>query len=119
MTAHKLNTPPLTITQDVTDEVSPASGITLRSATLSTVGKLAQLELWITHSSAWTVGTQYSIGTLAITHRPASNIAGFVGTMGIGLLVAGNGNLYARPLTNAEVAAGNSTYVRFTYLLRW
>jgi hypothetical protein len=116
MTAHKLNTPPRTVTQDVASAVSLASGITLRSAKLSTVGKLAQLELWITHSSAWTVGTQYSIGTLT-AHRPASNTSGFVGTMGIGLLIAGNGNLYARPLANAEVAAGSSTYVRFTYLL--
>ena len=95
---------------------SPATGITANSQKLTKVGKVAQLELYISHSAQWTVGNQYNVGTIASAYRPVMNCAGVIGTFGVAAALA-DGSTYARPLANVELAANNSSYVRFTYLL--
>ena len=92
------------------------SGITTSSQDFESYGKVAMLELYISHSSAWTAGNQYQIGSIGSSYRPAVNAGGSLGTSGVAILLA-NGNVYVRPIASDALSANSSTYVRFTYLL--
>lgn len=95
---------------------TPASGITVSSQSFKSFGNVAMLEIYISHTSAWTVGTQVNIGAVDTGYKPAVNAGGIIGTIGVTLL-ATNGNIYVRPLFSESLGAGGSLYVRFTYLL--
>lgn len=105
------------------DDSSATSGIFTAASGISTVsqkfyrhGKVAQLVLQIKHTSAWTVGTAYNVGTVNSGYRPVDMAAGTVGTHGIANLNA-DGSVYVRTLASVEIAANSSSYVKFTYIL--
>lgn len=92
------------------------SGITISSQKISIFGKVAQLELLIKHSSAWSVGTQYNVGTIASKYRPTQDCGGTMGTIGAAIVLS-DGKVYCRPFINSELAANSQNYLRFTYIL--
>lgn len=96
---------------------TPGSGVTIQAVSFTRFGKLAQLELQISHEMEWQLGVQHNIGTVAAGYRPAVNAGGTMSTNGVAVLV-NNGLVYVRPTVNAELAAGSKALVRFTYLLR-
>lgn len=97
--------------------LSPASGVTVESERIDIYGKVAFLEVYIKHTAAWSVGTQYNIGTLANDYLPANNALGTFGTIGVATAIT-NGSCYVRPLFSAsEISANGTGYARFSYIL--
>ena len=104
------------VTNATTGIFTAGSGITISSQEISIFGKVAQLELLIKHSSAWSVGTQYNVGTIASAYRPSQNSGGTMGSSGSALVLS-DGKVYCRPFVNSALAANSQNYLRFTYIL--
>jgi len=96
---------------------TPASGITVESQSFTSYGKIAFLDIYVKHASAWNVGSQYNIGTVADGYRPAQNSFGVLGSFGVTVILP-SGDAYVRPLASVgENAANASAYARFVYIL--
>ena len=98
--------------------LTAASGITIVSQSLVRFGKTAMLELNLKHSSAWTAGTQYGVGTIASSYLPALNTGGTFHNSGTAVLLSAGG-VYVRPAVSgmSELAANAEFSVRITYIL--
>ena len=111
-------------TPTYTEIFSPASGITNVSVNYAQFGKLAMLEIYFKHTSAWawytnsTTSNQYNIGTLTTNYRPKINSAG-TGNTSMVAAVLTTGAVYLRPVYNwaTDLAANGAVYARFTYIL--
>lgn len=63
-------------TSSSTANISLSSGITLNSISCKTYGGIGMLAISFTHSSSWTSGSTYSVGTVVAAYRPVQNIKG-------------------------------------------
>lgn len=114
MSSTRLNPSTRTVTSGI---LSPASGVSVESESITIYGKVAFLEVNIKHTAAWSVGTQYNIGTLANDYMPVNNALGTFGTIGVATAIT-NGSVYVRPLyTSSEISANGTGYARFSYIL--
>lgn len=109
-----LNTKSSYAYHDVKSLITAASGVNITSAYLYVWGgRVAQLFVQATFSSAQTANNSYDIGTLASAIRP-HNMASLGSTYGAGQITS-SGVLSFRPQVNLN--AGSSRYFAAAYML--
>ena len=95
--------------------ITAGTYITVTGASYSTWGKVAQLLVTFTRSSAISADQNFTVGTVASGKRPVHTVGGssnsFTGWL------TDTGTLTCRNVTGAQIAANTTVYVSFTYLL--
>ena len=95
--------------------ITAGTYITVTGASYSTWGKVAQLLVTFTRSSAISAGQNFTVGTVAAGKLPVHTAGGssnsFVGWL------TDTGTLTVRNVTGAQIAANTTVYISFTYLL--
>ena len=95
--------------------ITAGTYITVTGASYSTWGKVAQLLVTFTRSSAISANQNFTVGTVASGKRPVHTAGGssnsFVGWL------TDTGTLTVRNVTGAQIAANTTVYISFTYLL--
>lgn len=102
-------------TSTVSDIIAPESGVNITSATLTTVGKMAFLDITFTLSSALNNNTNVTLGALVQGKRPRQFASGGSALM-TGHIYT-NGNVVARNIQGSTLPAGTSRMVGFTYII--
>lgn len=95
--------------------ITAGTGNTITEAHYCTWGKVAMLMLGFKRSSAINAGAAITIGSVASGHRPVTDAGGSSNTLNAWLSTGGN--LTARNISGAQIAANTAIYISFTYLL--
>ena len=99
----------------VANVITAGTYITVSAVSYTTWGKVAQLLVTFTRSSAISDGQNFTVGTVASGKRPVQTAGGssnsFVGW------ITDTGTLTVRNVTGAQIAANTTVYISFTYLL--
>ena len=107
--------PSVSTSTAVADVITAGTYITVSSVSYTTRGKVAQLLVTFTRSSAISDGQNFTVGTVASGKRPVQTAGGssnsFVGW------ITDTGTLTVRNVTGAQIAANTTVYISFTYLL--
>ena len=95
--------------------ITAGTYITVTGASYSVWGKVAQLLVTFTRSSAISANQNFTVGTVASGKRPVHTAGGssnsFTGWL------TDTGTLTVRNVTGAQIAANTTVYISFTYLL--
>lgn len=100
----------------ITPTITAASGTNISSINLVTYGKVAQLVVTFSRTSAQAANAQITVGTLSQTaYRPRAGASG--GNQNQQCFINTGGVIYARNNTGASIAANTANTIGFTYIL--
>lgn len=116
ITAGSVSIPVATTTDTtISNIITAGTGNTITEAHYCSWGKMAMLMLGFKRSSAINAGAAITIGSVASGHRPVTDAGGSSNTLNAWLSTGGN--LTARNISGAQIAANTAIYISFTYLL--
>lgn len=110
-----IGTSPTTSTT-IGDIITAESGITISAARAAVWGKVCQLQINCTRSTAISSNATVSIGTVKSAYRPVYT-AGGASNYVTAWLDATTGSLTARNITGAQIAANTAFYIGMTFIL--